>query len=47
MYDLQQGNFSSAIAHYRVVVAQTAMKVSSREDAYIGMAKAYRALGDQ
>lgn len=47
MYDLQQGNFSSAIAHYRVVVAQTAMKVSSREDAYIGMAKAYRALGDR
>jgi protein O-mannosyl-transferase len=47
MYDLQQGNFSEAIRHYRVVVAQANMKVAARQDAYIGMAKAYRALGNR
>ena len=47
MYELQQGNFPEAIKHYRVVVTQEGMKPGARESSYIGMAKAYRALGDR
>ncbi len=47
MYDLQQGQFAQAIAHYKIAVAQTAMRLEARQDGYIGMAKAYRALGDR
>ena len=47
MYQLQQGDFTAAIKHYRVVVAQPGMKIGARESAYLGMAKAYRALGDR
>jgi tetratricopeptide (TPR) repeat protein len=46
MYDLQQGNFVQALSHYKVAVAQPVMRPEARIDAYIGMAKAYRALGD-
>jgi protein O-mannosyl-transferase len=47
MYELQQGDFSAAVKHYGVVVEQPAMKVAARQSAYIGMAKAYRALGNR
>ena len=47
MFELQQGNFSEAIKHYSVVVTQSGMKLGARESAYIGMAKAYRALGNR
>ena len=44
--DLQQGNFADALVHYRVVVRQPAVKPSVLQGSYLGMAKAYRALGD-
>ena len=47
MFELQRGNFPEAIKHYSVVVAQSGMKPVARESAYIGMAKAYRALGNR
>lgn len=47
IYLLQSGNFSDAIVYYRRVVQNTGEKHNLLVNAWVGMAKAYRALGDK
>lgn len=47
IYQLQRGNFSDAIPYYQKVVADPAGRRGMIVNAWIGMAKAYRALGDK
>ena len=46
IYQLRRGDYADAIAHYRVVTQDKKGKPSALRDAYVGMAKAYRALGE-
>jgi len=45
IYQLQRGNFSEAIGYYQKVVADQAARRGMIVNAWVGMAKAYRALG--
>ncbi len=47
IYQLQRGNFSEAIGYYEKVVSDKAARPAMTVNAWIGMAKAYRALGDK
>ncbi|HLI63845.1 MAG TPA: tetratricopeptide repeat protein [Terriglobales bacterium] len=47
IYLLEKGDFQQAIPYYQRVVADHAAKTSMLVNAWVGMAKAYRALGDQ
>ena len=47
IYQLQIGNFSDAIVYYQHVVQIPGVKSDILINAWIGMAKAYRALGDK
>ena len=47
IYDLQQGNFSDAIVHYQIVIRQQNIRPSYLRESYFGLARSYRALGDQ
>ncbi|MGA2902757.1 MAG: hypothetical protein ABSD98_02930 [Candidatus Korobacteraceae bacterium] len=47
IYELQRGNFREAIGHYQYVVQDKGGKIEMLINAWVGMAKAYRALGDK
>ncbi len=47
IYELQQTNFVKAISYYSVVVKQPMAKPAILQQAYLGMAKSYKAIGDQ
>ena len=47
IYLLREGDFSQAIPYYKRVVADHSAKTSIVINAWVGMAKAYRALGDK
>jgi len=47
IYQLQRGNFSEAIGYYQKVVADQAARRGMIVNAWVGMAKAYRALGNR
>jgi protein O-mannosyl-transferase len=47
IYQLQMGNFSEAIVYYQRVVSNQGEKPGLLANAWVGMAKAYRALGDK
>ncbi len=44
--ELQEGNFADALSHYRKVIQQPTTTPAILQGAYLSMAKAYRALGD-
>ncbi len=44
--ELQEGNFADALSHYRRVIQQPTTTPAILQGAYLSMAKAYRALGD-
>jgi tetratricopeptide (TPR) repeat protein len=46
IYELQRGHFREAIVYYKTVVADKAERHGMLVNAWVGMAKAYRALGD-
>jgi tetratricopeptide (TPR) repeat protein len=46
IYQLRRGDFASALDHYRIVVKDEKGKPTVLREAYLGMAKAYRAIGD-
>jgi len=46
IYDLQQGNYIDAIAHYEKTVKDQRERRTVLIQAYLGMAKAYNALGE-
>ena len=46
IYQLRRGDFADALDHYRVVLKDKSAKQSMLLQAYEGMARAYRALGD-
>jgi protein O-mannosyl-transferase len=46
IYQLRRGDFADALDHYRVVLKDKSVKQSMLFQAYEGMARAYRALGD-
>ena len=47
IYEAQRRNFPEAIGHYRAVVKQSFVKTSILQQAYLGLAKSYNAIGDQ
>jgi len=47
IYQLQRGNFNEAIGHYKKVVDDKGGRPGMIVNAWVGMAKAYRALGDK
>ncbi|MGA2370688.1 MAG: tetratricopeptide repeat protein [Candidatus Korobacteraceae bacterium] len=47
IYQLQRGNFREAIGRYEMVVNNKAVRPGMIVNAWVGMAKAYRALGDK
>ncbi len=47
IYQLEQGHFEDAIAHYRKVAADQQLSPNVLQSVYLGMAKAYHALGDR
>jgi tetratricopeptide (TPR) repeat protein len=46
IYQSRRGDFASALDHYRIVVKDERAKPAALREAYLGMAKAYRAIGD-
>lgn len=46
IYELQSHNFPEAVRHYRLVVKQPLVKTSIMQQAYLGLAKAYKAIGE-
>jgi len=46
IYQSRRGDYASALDHYRVVVKDEKAKPTILREAYLGMAKAYGALGD-
>ena len=46
IYDLQSRNFPEAIRYYQLVVKQPFIRKSILQQAYLGLAKSYNALGD-
>ncbi|MGB8885577.1 MAG: hypothetical protein WCC87_02590 [Candidatus Korobacteraceae bacterium] len=46
IYQVRRGEYADALDHYRVVLKDERAKPIARAQAYEGMAKAYRALGD-
>jgi predicted Zn-dependent protease len=46
IYQLRRGDFADALDHYRVVLKDKSAKQSMLLQAYEGMARAYRGLGD-
>ena len=47
IYELRRGDFPEAIRHYDIVVKQPTVKATILQRAYIGLAKAYNAIGNQ
>jgi hypothetical protein len=45
-YQLRRGEFADALDHYRIVIKDKSAKPSALAQAYEGMSRAYRALGD-
>jgi protein O-mannosyl-transferase len=46
IYELQTHNFLEAIRHYSLVVKQPLVKAAIMQQAYLGLAKSYKAMGD-